>query len=197
MQDNQRVRVLQDLSMGMLGYSGIPQDARLMFKTFSQLPGVDVTGLLAEMGPGFTRRTRTSKFDARQAEVFNGSIFLLGVSGIQTDRAHTRLARLKRRLQIMREPLQRYGVSPLHYHSLDDAIWRLYFEKTLDAADRPHILRQKFALTNLNFVTYLQRLQARMFFAPRLDTQGYDFLVTSEPRPIKLTQKVSSTCGFN
>ena len=84
---DKRMRVLQDLSMAMLGYSGIPQDARLMFKTFSRLPDVEVTGLLSEMGPGFTRRTSTQHFDARQQEIFNGSIFLLGVSGIETDTA--------------------------------------------------------------------------------------------------------------
>lgn len=183
--------------MGMLGYSGIPQDARLMFKTFSRLSNVDVTGLLSEMGPGFTQRARTGKFDARQEEVLNGSIFLLGVSGIQTDHAHTRLARYKRRLRMLREPLQRYGVAPLKYHSLDDAIWRLYFEKTLDAADRAHILKQNFALTNLNFVTFLQRLRAPVFLAPKLDTNGYDFLVTSEPRPIKVSPGTRHIARFH
>lgn len=196
-QADKRMRVLQDLSMGMLGYSGIPQDTRLMFKTFSRLPDIDVTGLLAEMGPGFTRRTRTGRFDARQQEVFNGSIFLLGVSGIDTDRAHTRLARYKRRLHTLSEPLRRYGVSPLEYNSLDDAIWRLYFEKSLDALDREHILGQNFALTNLNFVTYLQRLQAPLFFAPRLDTRGYDFLVTSEPRPLHISPGTRHIARFH
>lgn len=183
--------------MGMLGYSGIPQDARLMFKTFSRLPQVEVTGLLSEMGPGFTQRARTGKFDARQEEVLNGSIFLLGVSGIQTDHAHTRLARYKRRMRILREPLRRYGVSPLQYHSLDDAIWRLYFEKTLDAADRAHTLQQKFALTNLNFDTFLRRLRAPLFLAPKLETSGYDFLVTSEPRPIKVSHGTRHIARFH
>ncbi len=183
--------------MGMLGYSGIPQDARLMFKTFSRLANVEVTGLLSEMGPGFTNRARTGKFDARQEEVLNGSIFLLGVSGIQTDHAHTRLARYKQRLRLLREPMRRYGVSPLKYDSLDDAIWRLYFEKTLDAADRSEILGQNFALTNLNFVTFLRRLQAPFFLAPKLETGGYDFLVTSEPRPIKISTGTRHIARFH
>jgi glycosyltransferase involved in cell wall biosynthesis len=196
-QVDQRMRVLQDLSMGMLGYSGIPQDTRLMFKTFARLPDIDVTGLLSEMGPGFTRRASTRRFDARQQQVFNGSIFLLGVSGVETDRAHTRLARYKRRLLMLGEPLRRYGVAPLEYNSLDDAIWRLYFEKSLDAADREDILKQNFALTNLNFVTYLQRLQATLFFAPRLDTRGYDFLVTSEPRPLHISPGTRHIARFH
>lgn len=194
---SKRLRVLQDLSMGMLGYSGIPQEARLMFKTFSRLAGVETTGLLAEMGPGFTRRASTRQFDARQEGVLNGAIFLLGVSGIDTDRAHSSLARYKRRLQLLREPMQSYGVSPLMHNALDDAIWRLYFEKTLGAADRPHILGQGFALTNLNFATFLRRLQAPVFFAPRLNTRGYDFLITSEPRPIRVSPGTRHIARFH
>lgn len=189
---DKRIRVLQDLSMGMLGYSGIPQDTRLMFKTFSRLREVDITGLLSEMGPGFTRRISTKQMAAKQRGVFNGSMFLLGVSGVETDRmSGGRLARLKRALLSTWEPLQTYGVAPLNFDSLDDAIWRLFFDKTLDAGDREQILAQKFALTNLNFVTFLRRLQSHMFTPPKLDTRGYDFLVTSEPRPIRVS---TGTC---
>ncbi len=192
-----RTRVLQDLSLAMLGYSGIPQDTRLMFKTFSRLPGVEVTGLLSEMGPGFTRRTNTRRLKEKQQDVFNSSIFLLGVSGIDTDRAHTRLARLKRRIAGMGELFRRYGVAPLEFNSLDDAIWRLFFEKSLDAADREHILEQKFALTNLNFITFLQRFQSPIFRRPQLDTAGYDFLVTSEPRPLNLSPGTRHIARFH
>jgi len=181
-----RIRVLQDLSLAMLGYSGIPQDTRLMFKTFTRLPHVDVTGLLSEMGPGFTKRASTRRFDAKQREVFNGSMFLLGVSGVETDRPASRLARIKRRIMSLGDPFVRYGVAPMMFDSLDDAIWRLFFEKSLAPEDRASILAQKFALTNLSFVNFLQRFDSSLFFPPRLQTRGYDFLVTSEPRPIKV-----------
>lgn len=190
-------RVLQDLSLAMLGYSGIPQDTRLMFKTFARLPGVEVTGLLSEMGPGFTRRTRTRRLKDKQQDVFNSSLFLLGVSGVETDRAHTRLARLKRRIGALGDGFRRYGVAPLKFDSLDDAIWRLFFEKSLDAADRESILGQQFALTNLNFVTFLQRFQSPLFRRPRLDTAGYDFLVTSEPRPLNLSEGTRHIARFH
>lgn len=186
MPPEQPIRVLQDLSLAMLGYSGIPQDTRLMFKTFARLPKVEVTGLLSEMGPGFTKRASTRRFDAKQREVFNGSMFLLGVSGIETDRAGSRLARIKRRVMSLRDPFVRFGVAPINFKSLDDAIWRLFFEKSLAPEDRAKILDQNFALTNLTFVNFLQRFESSRFFRPRLQTRGYDFLVTSEPRPIQV-----------
>jgi glycosyltransferase involved in cell wall biosynthesis len=193
-----RMRVLQDLSMGMLGYSGIPQDTRLMFKTFSRLQDVDVTGLLSEMGPGFTRRVSTKRMPLKQRGVFNGSMFLLGVSGVETDRTGGgRLARLKRRVMAMVEPLQTHGVAQLDFDSLDDAIWRLFFDKTLEATDREHILAQKFALTNLNFVSFLRRFQSQVFTSPKLDTRGYDFLVTSEPRPIRVSPGTRHIARFH
>lgn len=192
------MRVLQDLSMGMLGYSGIPQDTRLMFKTFSRLKDVDVTGLLSEMGPGFTRRISTKRMPAKQRGVFNGSMFLLGVSGVETDRSGgSRLSRLKRRVVGLGELFAHYGVAPLDFNSLDDAIWRLFFDKTLDAADREHILAQKFALTNLNFVTFLKRFRSHMFRPLKLDTSGYDFLVTSEPRPIRVSRGTRHIARFH
>jgi glycosyltransferase involved in cell wall biosynthesis len=195
---DKRMRVLQDLSMGMLGYSGIPQDTRLMFKTFSRLKDVNVTGLLSEMGPGFTRRISTKRMPAKQRGVFNGSMFLLGVSGVETDRVGgTRLSRLKRRVLSLGEPFTSYGVAPLDFDSLDDAIWRLFFDKTLEAADREHILAQKFALTNLNFVTFLRRFQSSMFTPPKLDTRGYNFLVTSEPRPIRVSRGTRHIARFH
>jgi len=184
--------------MGMLGYSGIPQDTRLMFKTFSRLKEVDVTGLLSEMGPGFTRRISTKPMAAKQRGVFNGSMFLLGVSGVETDRVSgSRLARLKQRVLSTWEPFKSYGIAPLDFDSLDDSIWRLFFDKTLEAADREQILGQKFALTNLNFVTFLRRFQSRMFTPPKLDTTGYDFLVTSEPRPIRVSPGTRHIARFH
>jgi len=192
-----RTRVLQDLSLAMLGYSGIPQDTRLMFKTFARLPGVEVTGLLAEMGPGFTRRANTRKLKQKQQDVFNGSMFLLGVSGIETDRAGSRLSRIKRRLTTIAQAYKRFGVAPLEFHALDDAIWRLYFEKSLEPGDRGTVLSQKFALTNLSFVNFLQRFEGRIFAPPRLDTRGHDFLVTSEPRPIRVSPGTRHIARFH
>lgn len=198
MPTDKRMRVLQDLSMGMLGYSGIPQDTRLMFKTFSRLRDVEVTGLLSEMGPGFTRRTSTRRMPDKQRSVFNGSMFLLGVSGVDTDRSGaTRLSRLKRRVMAIGEPFTRYGVSQLEFDALNDAIWRLFFDKTLEAADREHILSQKFALTNLNFVTFLKRFHSSFYTTPALDTRGYDFLVTSEPRPIRVSPGTRHVARFH
>lgn len=192
-----RTRVLQDLSLAMLGYSGIPQDTRLMFKTFSRLPGIEVTGLLAEMGPGFTRKASTRKLKQKQQDVFNSSMFLLGVSGIETDRQGGRFARVKRLISGLREPFGSFGVAPIDFRSLDDAIWRLYFEKTLDAADKSAVLAQKFALTNLSFWAFQRRLQARMFSPLKLDTRGYDFLVTSEPRPLQLSPGTRHIARFH
>ncbi len=50
-----KLRVLMDLSLALRGYSGIPQDTRLLFKTLASSPEVEVTGFIY---PAWTRMFR-------------------------------------------------------------------------------------------------------------------------------------------
>lgn len=191
------IRVLQDLSMAMLGYSGIPQETRLMFRTFSRMPEIDLTGLLSEFGPGNTRFVSTKKADDKQRSIFNGSLFLIGISGIQTSRPGGRLGRVRRLFTLYREFFERYRIAPLDFDALDDAIWRLYFQKSLDPADRESIVSQKFSLTNLNLWTFQRRAQAPGYLTPTLDTRGYDFLITPQPRAMKVSPGTRHIARFH
>lgn len=183
--------------MGMLGYSGIPQETRLMFRTLARMPEVEVTGLLAETGPGRTRHVSTKRTKTKQRGIFNGAMFLIGVSGVETNPNRGRFRKLTLPFRLHRELFEKFGVAPLNFESLDDAIWRLYFQKTLDASDREHILGQKFALTNLNLWTFQRRFQFPTFVRPQLDTTGYDFLVTSQPRAVKVAPGTRHIARFH
>ncbi|ESQ91132.1 glycosyltransferase family 4 protein [Asticcacaulis benevestitus] len=185
--NSKRIRVLQDLSMGMLGFSGIPQDTRLMFKTLSHMPDIEVTGLLSEMGPGYTDNISTRISTNKQFNILQGSLFLLAASGVELNNRRRLPSSLGRFIKLYRLLTRKYAIAPLDFDALDDSIWRLFFQKTLEAEDRDLILKQQFALTNLNFTSFTNRLRLPFFRAPRLSTEGYDFLITSEPRPIAVS----------
>jgi hypothetical protein len=188
---------MQDLSMAMLGYSGIPQETRLMFRTFSQLPDVQLTGLLSEFGPGNTRFANTKRAATKQRNIYNSSLFLIGISGVQTAQPRGRLARVRRVFTLYREWFERFKIAPLDFDALDDAIWRLYFQKSLDPADRENILSQKFAMTNLNLWTFLRRSQLPRYMPPKLNTRGYDFLVTPQPRAMTVSSGTQHIARFH
>lgn len=175
-------KVLQDLSLAMLGNSGIPHDTRLLFKVLSSMTSVDVTGLLSEMGPGLTSKLPLIK--GAKPDHFALARFFAAISGNRATEPFLGLGRFGEAVDLFVNKLRRFGMGDVPGDLYGDAIWRLYFSKSLPAADRALILGQKFKATNLNIQLMLERLNLPAFCAPKLDTRGYDFLVTSDSRPV-------------
>lgn len=176
-------KVLQDLSLAMLGSSGIPHDTRLLFKVLSSMKSVDVTGLLSEMGPGLT-----SKLPLRESrgapDHFTLARFFAAISGNRATEPFLGLGRFGETVDVLVNKMRRFGMTDVPGDLYADVIWRLYFRMSLPAADRGLVLGQKFKATNLNIQIMLERLGLPAFCAPKLDTCGYDFMITSDSRPI-------------
>jgi glycosyltransferase involved in cell wall biosynthesis len=180
-------KVLQDLSLAMLGMSGIPHDTRILFKVLSLMPSVDVTGLLAENGPGLTSKLPLSKkADATDPYALAG--FFAAISGNRPTEPFLGLGRIGETIDSIVNRIRRFGMTDVPGDLYADAIWRLYFSRSLSAADRAVVLAQKFKATNLNIQIILDRLALPPFCAAKLDTRGYDFLVTSDSRPVAVSQ---------
>mgnify|MGYP001302384684 CR=1 FL=1 len=174
-------KILQDLSVAMLGASGIPHDTRHLFKVFCGMPSVEVTGLLGEMGPGFTSKLSLSRPGSKPDHYALASFFAAISGNRPSDPRHGRLGDI---FDLWLSRLRRFGMTDVPNDLYADVIWRLYFSKSLPAADRATVLTRKFKATNLNIQIMRDRLALPPFCAARLDTRGYDFLVTSDTRPI-------------
>lgn len=182
----QRHAVLQDLSFATLGFSGIPQDTRLMFKTFASMESVKVTGLLSELTGGHSTVVSTKLRPEQPAlDYLEASRFVMSATGLPVKRGPRLLAKPRRLLSRAARSLQTFDTRPMPKGLYEDAIWRIYFQKTLGAADRALVAAQDFQLTNLNTSVVNDRLRLPIFNAPRLKTDGFDFFVTSDPRPIR------------
>jgi glycosyltransferase involved in cell wall biosynthesis len=188
-----RHRVLVDLSMAILGYSGIPQDSRLMFKTLSLMPNVEPTGLvyLYEAEPWHRPILKNRDADDRHFSSLDASLFLLALSGVNK-KSRSGFRKLTRRasnyVRLLRTGYQLKG---LEQDLLRDALWRLIFQKTLPARDRQLILSQKFAFSDLlyrDICRYTLNSGPSRHFAlrPHLDTKDYDFAIFQDSRPITL-----------
>ncbi|MFO0985799.1 MAG: glycosyltransferase family 1 protein [Alphaproteobacteria bacterium] len=176
-------RILQDLSTAMLGASGIPHDTRQLFKVFCRMPSVEITGLLGEMGPGLTTKIPLRQRSG-EPDYYALASFFAAISGNRP--TEPRFGHIGEAIDLWIGRLRRFGMADVPVELFGDVIWRLYFVKSLSAADRPSVLSRPFKATNLNIQAVRDRLALPPFCAARLDTRGYDFLVTSDSRPIAL-----------
>ncbi len=192
-------KVLQDLSLAMLGTSGIPHDSRHIFKTFSRMPSVSLTGLLCEAGAGLTSKvTIRNGADTRHApDYFGFARFFGAISGNKPDEPFLGLGGFGDAIDAAVNQVRRFRMAPVPPGFYADVIWRLYFEKSLPAEDRATILKQDFAVTNLNYRIILERLKLPSLFAPKLRTEGYDFFVTPDSRPIVLSRGTTKLMRYH
>lgn len=187
-----RFSILQDLSFASLGFSGIPQDTRLMFKTFAGMDAMKVTGLLSEMTGGHTALISTKANTSNpELDYLETSRFMLAVTGLPVKPGPRIFKRPRNLLSRTARSLKKFDSHPVPKGVYEDTIWRTYFQKTLGAGDRALIAAQDFRFTDLNANVINDRLRLPIFNAPQLDTQGFDFLLTSDPRPIRASPGTS------
>jgi glycosyltransferase involved in cell wall biosynthesis len=183
----QKIRVLVDLSLALRGYSGIPQDTRLLFKTLAMCPEVEVTGLLY---PTFARLRRHKFVPAsapRSDRLANQAAFLWGLTEGPTMLG----SRAKRIFRAgWREAAGRMTRSVstelLDADNFRQVLWRTLFFQSLAADDMPLIQESKFLLMNTSGELMHHRVVAG--YSPmRMDTRGYDFLISQTARPMRLS----------
>lgn len=178
--------ILQDLSFATQGFSGIPQDTRLMFKTFASAPTMKVTGLLSELTGGHSTAVSTRmNSEHPELDYLEASRFMMAATGLPVRPGMRLLARPRMVLERAMRTLKTFDSRPVPKGLYEDSIWRTYFQKTLASSDRALVAAQDFRLTNLNTAVVNDRLRMPVFNAPRLKTDGFDFFVTSDPRPIR------------
>ncbi len=181
-----KIRVLLDLSMALRGYSGIPQDTRLLFKTLSLCPEVEVTGLLY---PSFSR-IRPHKFcpaiAPRADRVANQACFLWGVN----EPWITGGSLPKRILRMLGTQVAARGqtsgqLEPADTNAFHHVLWRNLFAQSLAPDDRPIVQEGKFLFLNISGDVMYRRVVANR--SPiKLDTQGFDFFIVQTARPMRI-----------
>ncbi len=183
-----KLRVLMDLSMGLLGYCGIAQDVRLLYKTLATSPEVELTGMIY---PSFSRtlRHRFAKPNAPLADrVANQSCFLWSLNEGPPALPYPRPVRLLAKMAqtATRLTTRKAQLDPLVTSKLWHALWRSMFRQTLASADIPLVENGRFVLANMAADTIFWQVLAKR--RPiRLDTRDYDFVITQTARPFTVS----------
>jgi glycosyltransferase involved in cell wall biosynthesis len=182
--------VLLDVSFGALGYSGIPQDSRLMYSTLAQAPRVNVTGMFFPLGRVISSvvPSATSKQIDRAA---SSSLLISDISGdcIVDLRGVGRLTQAWRVLLYLRHLLA--GNCQLWEVPMDivgDAVWRLLFEKTLPEAQHGVVQQGRFITGNFSLGQVADRTRRFSSLGPlKMPTDAYDFAIFHDSRRIKVS----------
>ncbi len=182
--------VLLDVSFGALGYSGIPQDSRLMYSTLAQAPQVNVTGLFFPLGravPSVVRQRNSKEID----RVASSSLLIADMAEGRnlSLRGLARPAHALRVLSYFRHLLAgscRLWEVPMDI--LGDTVWRLLFEKTLSEAQRVMVQQGRFVTGNLSLTQVADRTLAFSPLGPlKMPTDAYDFAIFHDSRRIKVS----------
>ena len=183
----QKIRVLLDLSMAFLGYSGIPQDTRLLFKTLSQCPELEVTGLLYPLNSRMRRHKFASPSSPRSERLANQACFLWGMNQPLMLSA-TRPLRIAQRLwqEVANRFVRRGQLDQLDDNAFRHVLWRSVFSQSLQAEDLSLVQQGKFMLMNTPSDCMYNRVLANR--TPiQLDTRGFDIVLVQTARPLRVS----------
>lgn len=184
-------RVLLDLSYGALGYSGIPQETRLLLKVMSECDGVDTTGLIYGVSNAAISK-RPSRSGSRDRQLEHQAELLFRIVGGDapycdppTGGRWNRLLYMWRIAQGTARALfgRRGRMGKLDSETFWDVIWRRWLSLTLSDDDLDLARRCPVLLSDISSAM----LNARAYFnlpGPRIDTRGFDFALFHEARAV-------------
>ncbi len=183
-------KVLYSLEMASLGYSGIPQETRLLANALVNHTGLHVEGLLMEALDQRTSHIRGGPEARKSDNILAAANYLLGLSGFEAPGAGWRRGRLKRHLWLRWRTHVRsrlgYGLYDIPPGVFEDAIWRRLFAPTLGPDAKPHLANLPLHYSQMT-IADLHRTLALFAPRPRLDTAGFDAIVFHDARPAKVS----------
>lgn len=193
------MKILLEMRPALDGYSGIPQETRLLFRGLANMPEVDVMGLL-QSGNLVLERGLPLDRQGRIVSGLSGSERIDRLSqvvvSLQQGAASHRIEHVRKRFLQFTGPLAAAagalvgrrvsltGFEPMHFR---DYVWRAMFAKSLPVQDldivtsREHrVMRWPWSMVNAVGVASGALGHA---VYPRLDTRGVDLFIAETPYP--------------
>ncbi|REK19228.1 MAG: glycosyltransferase family 1 protein [Planctomycetota bacterium] len=182
-----KTRVLLDLTLALRGYSGIPQDTRLLYKTLSLCPELEVTGLLYPAAVRFRRHKFCGPSASRAERLANQACFLWAMN--EPPSAGGSLPRrVARRLsaELAARTNTRAATEETDATAFRQTLWRSVFAQSLSPDDMSLLQGGRFRFMNISSEAMHRRVVLNR--SPiRLDTNGYDFFIVQTARPMRIT----------
>ncbi|MCG8377353.1 MAG: glycosyltransferase family 4 protein [Chlorobiales bacterium] len=203
------IRVLLDLKPALDGYAGIPQESRLLFHGLSTMNGYNIEGLIQHGGrrlrPAVSPAGKTAKNSRRIHQhsrmivsLFEKSSYNIFETG--ADYANKYLAFLQ--LQLRKMTGFPIALSRFESEHFDDFIWRTFFSKTLQAAEKELISGARYrVLRQSRKMLHHAGLKGFNFFSgpryPRINTRGFDVYVAQTPFPGRVSRRTAMVVRYH
>jgi len=192
------MRILLEMRPALGGHAGIPQETRLLFRGLSQLPDVEVQGMLQSstrlisggLRPADARRSRDRQINRLSRvvvslDVGGGSVPQRILSALRQGIAPVPV--LARSLLGLPQRLTNFEAEPFR-----DFIWRNLFAKTLRDDDFELVTRAGYKVLRAPWTAmHASGLMTRRFghaLYPRVDTRGVDVMVAETPFPGRVSK---------
>lgn len=188
------MKVLLDLKPALDGFSGIPQETRLLFHGLASIPGVEVSGLLQSgnlvLDPGLPMRDGV--FSSAQAIDRLSRV----VVSLQQGPVSSRFEHLRKRLLRWFGPAgaalgglvgARVALTRFDATHFRDFVWRALFAKSLPPADIDELISREFRVLRWPWsiahgIGVVTSWLGHALY-PRLDTRGVDLMLAETPYP--------------
>lgn len=203
------IRVLVDLKPALDGYAGIPQESRLLFRGLSAIKILKVEGLIqhggrrlrAALKPGAKPMSEARRID--RLSRFIVSIYEKPYHNIfeaARDKLEKNFARQWMQLQ------SHLGVAlPMSCFKSDlfeDFVWRTFFSKTLNPADKPALHGASFRVLAPSRQMLHQAGLAGLKYSdtpryPTLETGDFDYFLTQTPFPGRVQKNATMVVRYH
>ncbi len=193
-----KLKVILELRPALEGYSGIPQETRLLFRELSAAKGIELEGLLVPSVRKLAPGTKKDWFGRSGSPARRINRYSRIVVSLTAKPFRTPLGRLfelvSRRLQgatfslVNLLGLSRITLSRFESKYFEDFIWRTLFSKTLSASDLGLVTAKDLRVCSVTWENQQNAGIASLLFHrypryARVDTRGFDILIAQMPYP--------------
>ena len=206
MSRSRNLNLLMELRPAMAGFAGIPQETRLLFSLYHDIPDITTTGLINHsslaLSPGLARR-RTCPSDTlteRERDILSRHIKSHEAPG-PTELTNSpsflvksRKQKVHRRAQAVMSIAQK--LTYFQPENFQDFIWQTFFSKTLPDGDFDKATRGDFAVLSAPYAEmHGTRLVGLPY--PRMSTDNYDIFVAQTPWPSRVSPRTQLVVRYH
>lgn len=196
-------RVLVDLAFGhaSMGFSGIPQDTRLLFAGLTKAETIDVIGMIWAFHAPWRGKPLTR---LEEQAVFLGPF--LRSKGVNYGIIRKALRTISPNLSQLYDRAtmnfkHSYDIFPLRPELSKDLIWRNYFASTVDPSRKSDVMAEDFVISDLGLTRVLNSAFGSSLgnrIRPlALDTKGYDFVLFQDARNVRVNPGTTKIARYH
>jgi glycosyltransferase involved in cell wall biosynthesis len=199
------LRVLLEMRPALGGHAGIPQAARLLFRSLAMLEEVRVEGLLQThervLGPGLPPRSMGWFGGLATDQQLNrlGRVVIAIEQGTWASHIHAAALTIIMAVKHLLGGSQQ--LTRFDSRHFQDFVWRKFFARTLPAEDFELVMRAAFRIARIpwNAMHICGLVTRKMGYSlyPRLDTSDFDVMIAETPYPATVSKNTKLVIRYH